>query len=83
MYKPLTQNIQAGCLVWYFNLRIIHGTDHKLRSFWARPYRVMKIIGGVNQYPTREEKLVSLDMLKLLYWGEDLVRQNPVDLDPD
>ena len=23
MYKPLTQNIQAGCLVWYFDLRTI------------------------------------------------------------
>ena len=38
MYKPLTQNIQAGCLVWYFDPRIIIGTSHKLRSFWARLY---------------------------------------------
>ena len=27
-------------------------------------------------------KLVILDMLKL-YWGEDVMRQNPEDLDPD
>ena len=37
MYKPLTQNIRAGCLVWYFDPRIIPGTSHKLRSFWAEP----------------------------------------------
>ena len=35
MYKPLTQNIRARCLVWYFNPRIILGTSHKLRSFWT------------------------------------------------
>ena len=34
-YKPLTQNIQARCLVWYLDPRIIPGTSHKLRSFWA------------------------------------------------
>ena len=44
MYKPLTQNIQAECLVWYFHLRIIPGTSHKLRLFWAGPCRVMKLI---------------------------------------
>ena len=32
-------------------------------------------------YP-REEKLVSLNGLKL-YRGEDVIRQNPEDLDPD
>ena len=44
MYKPLTQNILAGCLVWYFDLWIIPGTSHKLRSFLARSYHVMKLI---------------------------------------
>ena len=44
IYKPLTQNIQVKCLVWYFDPRIITGTSHKLRSFWAGPYRVVKII---------------------------------------
>ena len=44
VYKPLTQNIQAGCLVWYFDIRIIPGTSHKLRSFWAGPYRVSRLI---------------------------------------
>ena len=33
-------------------------------------------------YYPREEKLVSLDMLKL-YWGEDVIRQDPEDIDPD
>ena len=44
MYKPLTQNIRVGCLVWYFDPRIIPGTSHKLRSFRAGPYRVSKMI---------------------------------------
>ena len=33
-------------------------------------------------YYPGEEKLVSLDVLKL-YWGEDVVPQNPEDIDPD
>ena len=31
LYKLLTQNIGVGCLVWYFDPRIIPGTSHKLR----------------------------------------------------
>ena len=38
MYKPLTQNIPVGCLVWYFDLRVVPGTSHKLRSYWAGLY---------------------------------------------
>ena len=41
MYKPLTQNIRARCLVWYFDPGIIHGTSHKLKLFLAGPYQVM------------------------------------------
>ena len=44
MYKPLTQNIRVGCLVWYFDSRIIPATSHKLRSLWAGPYRVDKLM---------------------------------------
>ena len=40
IYKLLTQNIRVGCLVRYFDPRIIPRTSHKLRSFWAGPYRV-------------------------------------------
>ena len=81
MYKPLTQNIRAGCLIWYFNPRIIPGTSHKLRSFWAEPYRVSRLIAPALAeikpiYYPREEKLVSLDVLKL-YRGEDVIRQDP------
>ena len=87
MYKPLTQNIRVGCLVWYFDPRIIPGTSHKLRSFWIGPYRVSKLIAlslaeiKPVYYPG-EEKLVSLDVLKL-YRGEDVVQQEPTDVDPD
>ena len=87
MYKQLTQNIRVGCLVWYFDLRIIPDTSHKLRSFWAGPYRVPKLIAPslaeikLVYYPG-EEKLVSLDMLKL-YRREDVVQQEPEDVDPN
>ena len=62
---------------------IIPGTSHKLRSFWAGPYKVMKNIAPAlakikPAYYPGEEKLVSLDMLKL-YWGEDVVQKNPED----
>ena len=44
MYKPLTQNIWVGCLVWCFDPRIIPGTSYKLRSIWAGPSQVTKLI---------------------------------------
>ena len=87
MYKPLTQNIRVGCLVWYFDPRIIPGTSYKLRSFRAGPYRVSKLIAPSLAeikpvYYPGEEKLVSLDELKL-YPREDVVRQEPDDVDPE
>ena len=87
MYKPLTRNIRVGCLVWYFDPRIIPGTNHKLRSFWAGPYQVSRLIAPALAeikpvYYPGEEKLVSLD-LKKLYLGEDVVQQEPEDIDPD
>ena len=44
MYKPFRQNIRVGCLDWYFDTRIIPGTSHKMRSFWAGPYHYTKLI---------------------------------------
>ena len=87
MYKLLTQNIWAECLVWYFDCRIIFGTSHKVRSFWAGPCQVTKLIALALAeikpvYYPGEERLVSLDVLKL-YRGEDIIRQNPEDIDPD
>ena len=85
--QPLTQNIRVGGLVWYFDPRIIPGTSHKLRSFWAEPYRVTKQIAPALaeiipvSYPG-QERLVSLDVLKL-YRGEEVIRQNPEDIDRD
>ena len=50
-------------------------------------YRVSKLIAPSLAeikpvYYPEEEKLVSLDVLKL-YPGEDVVRQEPTDVDPD
>ena len=65
--------------MWYFDPRIIPGTSHKLRLFWAGPYRVSKLIALFlveikPVYSPGEEKLVSLDMLKL-YCREDAKNQ--------
>ena len=87
MYNPLTQNIKVRFLVWYFDPRIIPGTSHKLRSFLAGPYGVIKLIAPalveINpEYYSGEERLISLDVLKL-YHGEDVIHQNPEDVDLD
>ena len=76
-----------GCLVWYSRPRIIPGTSHKLRSFRAVPFGISKLIAPSLAeikpvYYPGEEKLVSLDVLKL-YRGEDVVRQEPEDVYPD
>ena len=58
-----------------------------MRLFWAGPYPVSKLFAPSlveikPVYYPREEKLVSLDVLKL-YRGEDVVRQEPADVGPD
>ena len=69
---------------WYFDPRIVPGTSHRLRLFWARPYQVTKLIvpslADINPlYYPGEDRLVSLDELKL-YHGENVVQQNPEDI---
>ena len=66
---------------------MIPGTSHKLRSFWVGSYRVSRLIAPALAeikpvYYPREEKVVSLDMLNL-YHGEDVIQQDPEDIDPD
>ena len=66
------------------NSRIIPGTSQKLRLFWGVPYRVSRLIAPAlaeikQVYFPGEEKLVSLDVLKL-YRGEDRIRQDPEDI---
>ena len=85
--RRVRQNAQMYKLVWYIDPRIIPGTFHKLRSFWAGPYRVSKLIAPSLAeikplYYPGEEKLVCLDVLKL-YLQEDVVRQEPGEVDPD
>ena len=79
MYKPFRKNIKAICLVWYFDPRVVPGTSHKLLCFWYGPYQVTLLKAPAlaeiktMQYP-REERLVSLDVLKL-YPEEDVIHQ--------
>ena len=73
--------------MWYFYPRIIPGTSHKLRLFWVGPYQVARLIAPALAeikpvYYPKEEKLVSLDVLKL-YCGEDMICQDPEDKDLD
>ena len=74
LYKPLTQHIKEGSLVWHFDPRVIAETSHKLRSSWIRPYRVLRIIAPslaeINHmhYPEKK-KIVSLDILKIYRGG--------------
>ena len=63
MYKPLTQNIRAGCLVWYFDPKIIPGTSHRLRSFWAGPYQVSRLIASA---------LAEIKPVYILPWRRDV-----------
>ena len=75
--------VKAGCLVWYFDPRITPGTSHKLRSFLVGPCLIVLALAETKLlYFPGEERLVSLDVLKL-YCGEDLILQNPEDVDPD
>ena len=83
MYKALTQNIWAGCLVWYYDPRIIPGTSHTLRSFWAGPYRVMKIIAPALVVEIKPVYYPGEEKLLKLYWGEEVVLQNQENLDQD
>ena len=74
LYKPLTQHIKEGSLVWHFDPRIIAGTSHKLRSFWVGPYWVSRVITPSlaeikHMYYPEKEKIVSLDILKLFRGG--------------
>ena len=85
--QTVNPEYQSGVSSVVFDPRIVPGTNHKLRSFWAGPYRVSKLIApSLSEiqpvYYPGEEKLVSLDLLKL-YHGEDVVRQEPKDVDPD
>ena len=73
--------------MWYFDSTIIPRTSHKLRLLWAGPYQVSKLIAPSlveikPVYYPKEEKLVSLNVLKL-YLGEDVVHQAPANIDPD
>ena len=58
-----------------------------MRTFWAGPYSVTKLIAlalaeiKLVYYPG-EESLVSLDVLEF-YRGEDVICQNPENVDSD
>ena len=65
--------------MWYFDPRIIPGTSHKLEEMQIIAPALAEI---KPVYYPGEEKLVSIDLLKL-YQGEDIVWQNPEDLELD
>ena len=85
MYKLLTQNIRVGCLVWYFDPRVVPRTRHYFEIILGRTNSGDDVdnssLGG-DQVSGRRKVGEPIDVLKL-YQGEDVIHQNPEDMDPD
>ena len=79
--KPLTQNILARCLVWYFDPRIIPGTSHKLRSFWVRTIPGDEAdssgLGGDQTGVLSQRRMTSESRRTETILGKDVICQNP------
>ena len=43
-YKPIMNQVNVGQWVWIFDPRIIPGSCDKLRSYWAGPYKIIRLL---------------------------------------
>ena len=43
-YKPIVNQFNIGQWVWIFDPRIIPGSCDKLRSYWAGPYKIIRLM---------------------------------------
>ena len=82
-YKPLISKFTAGTWVWCFDPKIIPGSCDKLRSYWAGPYQIVRLIAPalaeiMAVYEKGKTRLVSLDILKE-FRGENGVYGYPSD----
>ena len=46
-YKPILNQFNVGQWVWIFDPKIIPGSCDKLRSFWAGPYKIVRLMAPV------------------------------------
>jgi len=82
----LISKFTAGTWVWCFDPKIIPGSCDKLRSYWAGPYQIVRLIAPalaeiMAVYEKGKTRLVSLDILKE-FRGENGVYGYPSDPPP-
>ena len=68
-HKPILNQFNIGQWVWIFDPRIIPGSCDKLRSYWAGPYKIIRLMAPVLAeviavYEQGKPRIVSLDILK-------------------
>jgi hypothetical protein len=75
-----------GQWVWIFDPRIIPGSCDKLRSYWAVPYKIIRLLAPalaevIAVFEQGKLRMVSVDTLKE-YRGENNVNGFPSDPPP-
>ena len=82
-YKPILNQFNIGQWVWIFDPRIIPGSCDKLRSYWAGPYKIVRLMAPalaevIALYEQGKSRIVNLDILKE-FRGEINVHGFPSD----
>ena len=79
-YMPILNQFNVGQWVWIFYPKIIPGSCDKLRSYWAGPYKIVRLLATAlaEVYEQEKPKIVSLDILKE-FRGENNVLGLPRD----
>ena len=85
-YKPILNQFNVGQWVWIFDPKIIPGSCDKLRSYWAGPYKIVRLLAPalaevIAVYEQGKPRIVSLDILKE-FRGENNVHGFPSDPPP-
>jgi len=81
--KPILNQFNIGQWVWIFDPKIIPGSCDKLRSYWAGPYKIVRLLAPalaevMAVYEQGRPRIVSLDILKE-FRGENNVHGLPSD----
>ena len=71
-YKPIVNQFKIGQWVWIFDPRIIPGSCDKLRSYWAGPYKIIRLMAPapaevIAAFEQGKPRVLSLDILKEYY----------------
>ena len=82
-YKLIINQFNIGQWVWIFDSRIIPGSCDKLRSYWAGPYKIIRLMAPalaevIAVFEQGKPRIVSMDILKE-YQGENNVHSFPSD----